>query len=62
MKQALPSEQQQMLRNNKIIEQSEIVYKEGDLYIAEDVLSNTKRILNSAQILSESNNRQVLWD
>lgn len=62
MKQALSSEQQQLLRNNKVIEQSEIVYQEGDLFIAEDVLSNTKRILNAAQILSESNKKQVLLD
>ncbi len=61
MKIALTKEQQVLLRGKGVINQSEIAYLEGDLYIAEDVLSGEKRMLTTAAtMLSEANKSRVL--
>lgn len=53
----------QHLREIGVIKQTEIIYQEGDLYIAKDVVSDTKRIVEIKAILSSSRKnegRQVL--
>ncbi len=61
MKQALTKEQQQLLRGRGVLHSNEVAYQEGDLYVAEDVLSGVKRIIASAgNVLSESSDKQIL--
>ena len=62
MKQALTKDQQTFLRGRGVLTQNEVAYQEGDLYVAEDVLSGTKRILaNAGSMLSESNTKKILY-
>jgi len=51
------------LREIGLIRQTEIVYQEGDLYIAKDVVTDAKRVIEVKGILSSSRKnegRQVL--
>ena len=41
------------LRAQGVISETEIVYKEGDLFIAKDVVSNTKRIIEYRENVNE---------
>lgn len=43
---------QKQLRNNSLISESEVVIQSGDLFYAKDVLTNTKRAVNSVDIIS----------
>lgn len=62
MKTALTKSEQQLLRGKGILSQNEVAYQEGDLYVAEDVLSGARRILaNASSVLSEANQSKVLY-
>ena len=62
MKTALTKSQQTLLRGKGILTQNEVAYQEGDLYVAEDVLSGARRILaNASNVLSEATSTQVLY-
>lgn len=41
------------LRTQGIITQTEVVYKEGDLFIAKDVVSNSRRIIEYKEAVNE---------
>ena len=44
---------QQSLRNRGIIENTEVLKKEGDLYFAFNVLTQERRLIQSSQVLTE---------
>jgi len=60
MKEALNSEKLATLREKNIINEQEIVYKVGDLFVAENILTGNKRQINIDELLSEASNRRVL--
>tara|TARA_R110001583_G_scaffold65926_1_gene190115 strand:+ start:96 stop:284 length:189 start_codon:yes stop_codon:yes gene_type:complete len=51
---------QKALREKGLISENEIVTKQGDLYIALNVISNTKRILTIDNIFLNENTKRVL--
>ena len=56
--QELNEQQLDTLRVAGIISANEIAYKSGDLIVAEDVVSKTRRVLEGAHnIIAESNKR-----
>ncbi len=58
MQTTLSDEQLRTLREGHIIESNEIAYKNGDLLIAENVLTKQTRIVGQAgNILAEANKR-----
>jgi hypothetical protein len=58
MQAALSDDQLRSLREGRIIEQNEIAYKNGDLLVAENVLTKQTRIIGQASsILTEANKR-----
>ncbi len=60
MKQVLEDNIQNILRRNNIISSVEVVYKFGDLYIAEDTISGAKRNIESRHIIVESASKKIL--
>lgn len=51
----------QVLRENRVIEQTEVVYQYGDLYVAENVVTLQRRQLNTVSVSSVINEgRRVL--
>ena len=60
MKKMLEDNVQLNLRRKGVISSVEVVYKFGDLYIAEDTISGAKRNIESSQIISESFEKKVL--
>lgn len=57
----IPSEEIQLLRNSQLISDSEIAYWQGDLFIVEDVLSGTKRMLDKSKtMILETKRRMIL--
>jgi len=42
------------LRQSGLITATEVVYKEGDLFVAKDVVTNTKRIIEYKGTMHES--------
>ncbi len=42
------------LRAQGLITETEVVYKEGDLFIAKDVVSNTRRIIEYRESVNET--------
>ena len=51
---------QKALREKGLISENEIVTKQGDLYIALNVISNTKRILTIDNVFLNENTKRVL--
>ena len=49
-----------MLRQNGTISKTEVAKRIGDLLIAEDVTSGTRRVIEQQAMLSEVTGRQVL--
>ena len=49
----LPDNIQKLLRDNQIINENEVVMKEGDLYVALNVLTKTRRAVNVPTTLIE---------
>ncbi len=60
MKTPLEQELQKELREKGILQKDEVVFKEGDLLVAENVISGQKRILSSS-ILTENSKKQILF-
>ena len=60
MKKMLEDSVQIFLRKSNIISAVEVVYKFGDLYIAEDTISGAKRNIDPSQVLTESSDKRVL--
>jgi len=58
----LPDNHQQQLRSQGILKENEVIAKEGDLYVATDVLTGTKRIVTIPKSLLENLQRRVLRD
>lgn len=56
----LTDAQQNMLRQNGTISKTEVAKRIGDLLIAEDVTSGTRRVIEQQAMLSEVTGRQVL--
>ena len=59
-KQVLTGTQLETLRQKGLIESNEVAYISGDLLIAENVISNDRRVVGESTIISESSNRRVL--
>jgi len=60
MKEALSDDKLTLLREAQIINAQEIVYKVGDLFVAENILTGTKRQISIDGVLSEGTNRRIL--
>ena len=62
MKLLLPDEVQQSLRANNIITATEIAYKFGDLFVAENSVTGEKRNIHNVplHIVESSSNRSLL--
>ncbi len=58
----LPDNHQQQLRAQGILKENEVMAKEGDLYVATNVLTGAKRIVSIPQSLLENLQRRVLRD
>jgi len=58
----LPDKDQQYLRKTGVLKENEVAAKEGDLYVATDVLSGTRRIVTIPQALLENLQRRILRD
>ena len=58
----LPDNHQSQLRQRGVLNENEVVAKEGDLYVATDVLTGAKRIVTIPQSLLENLQRRVLRD
>jgi hypothetical protein len=58
----LPDNHQHQLRQSGVLNENEVVAKEGDLYVATDVLTGAKRIVTIPQSLLENLQRRVLRD
>ena len=55
------NEQQQIdLRKKGLLEAEEFAFLAGDLIVAENPVSNTRRIVGDVKMLSESSNKRVL--
>lgn len=59
-RQSLSTEKTNLLRKQGLLGQDEVVFVQGDLIIAENVLSGDKRIINNAGFLNESPKRVLL--
>lgn len=56
----LTSGQLATLRDQGLIEHSEIAFIAGDLLIAENPVSSTRRVVGDAKLLTEASNKRVL--
>lgn len=52
--------EQTALRQRGVISGSEVAKRVGDLIVAEDVTTGTRRVIDQAAIISEVNSRRVL--
>mgnify|MGYP003663193841 CR=1 FL=1 len=60
MKVALSDVDQKKLRENDVISIHEVAYIVGDLYMAENVLNNTRRQISVAGLITENTGKQIL--
>jgi len=60
MKNALSSQDQKLLREQNVINQHEVAYQVGDLYVAENILTGNKRPIEVAGMLTENGSRRIL--
>ena len=61
MKKMLDEEILKKLRNNNILTTNEVAYRQGDLYIAEDVITGNKRTIEASHFMNENtSNKRVL--
>lgn len=49
----LPDDIQKVLRSNGLINDHEVVLKEGDVYVAVNVITKTRRVMNVSDSLLE---------
>ena len=57
MSETLSNEKIQLLREEKIITESEVAIQHGDKFVAENVITKERRIIHIPQRLLESNRR-----
>jgi len=50
----LPDNQQKSLREKGLISENEVAIKEGDKYVAENILSRERRIINVTSLQTSS--------
>jgi hypothetical protein len=60
MENYLTDAQQTQLRQQGVITMTEVVKRVGDLFVAEDVVTGSRRVVNLTTILPESTGRRVL--
>ena len=60
MKVALSDNDQQSLRENNVISEHEVAYSVGDLYVAENILSGTRRQIKVGNLIVENKGKKVL--
>ena len=61
MNETLSNQTQELLREEKIITDTEVAISVGDKYVAENILTKTRRVIHVPQRLIESStNRRVL--
>jgi hypothetical protein len=60
MKEALSDDKILLLREAQIINAQEVVYKVGDLFVAENVLTGSKRQISVDSVLTEGSSRRIL--
>tara|TARA_A100001011_G_C14307509_1_gene843870 strand:- start:2499 stop:2690 length:192 start_codon:yes stop_codon:yes gene_type:complete len=61
MNETLSNQTQELLREEKIITDTEVAISIGDKYVAENILTKTRRVIHVPQRLIESStNRRVL--
>ena len=51
---------QKSLRDSGLITENEVVTKQGDLYVAVNVIDNTKRVVNIDKTYLNENTKRVL--
>ena len=56
----LTDQQQTTLRQSGLISSQEVAFISGDLLIAENVVTNDRRVLGETNLLVESSNKRVL--
>ncbi len=56
----LSEDLQKLLRTKGIITESEVVSMQGDLYVAVNVINNTKRVLSLDTTVLNENSKRVL--
>ncbi len=61
MERQLPEKDINTLKQRGLLRESEIAFKEGSVIIAEDLLTKTRRIVNTVGLVLEAN-KQVLHD
>lgn len=57
MAEQLTTKDLQELRSRGLLKETEIAFKEGNFVIAEDLLSKSRRIVNTSGIMLESSRR-----
>lgn len=60
MQSNLSNEQLNNLRKNNIIESNEIAYKNGDLIVAENVITKQTRVIGPASTVIVESNKRIL--
>ena len=60
MKTPLSEVDQKKLRENQVINEHEVAYKIGDLYVAENVLTSQKRQIQVGSLIVERSDKRVL--
>ena len=58
----LPDNDQSYLRQSGVLKENEVVSKEGDLYVATDVLTGARRLITIPAALLENLKKRVLRD
>jgi len=58
----LPDDIINVLRQSKVIEQEEVVLKEGDLFVAFNVVSQSRRVVQVPSNLLEGTAKRILRD
>ena len=58
----LPDNQQQQLRQRGVIANDEVAIRVGDLVIAENVISRSRRVVDGSQLSEDMRPRRVLRD
>mgnify|MGYP003658625310 CR=1 FL=1 len=57
----LPDNIQKLLRENNIIQDNEVASEVGDVYVAINVIAQTRRVINfDKKLLKESKSKRVL--
>jgi|19_taG_2_1085344.scaffolds.fasta_scaffold00659_6 hypothetical protein len=60
MKAILDLEELRLLREAGVIEIQEVAYQSGDIYVAENVVTGEKRVIEAAPTILAESNRRIL--